>query len=278
MAINYASKYSQKVAERFKLKSLTEAGINKDYDWAGVNSINVYSVPTVALGDYTVTGTSRYGTPTELQNTIQTMTVAKDRAFSITIDRKSMDDTQGVMAAGKALARETDEVIIPEIDIYRLAVMDAAAVLAGGKNATPTAITKSNAYAEFLLSNEYFGNNKIPVNGRICWCTYAFYNAIKQDPAFMLASELSKEELVNGIVGKVDGTKIIPVPSSYLPAKTDYIVAHPSATIGADKLEDYKTHDNPPGINGTLIEGRVRYDAFVLDAKKTALYTHKNAA
>ena len=93
----------------------------------------------------------------------------------------------------------------------------------------------------------------------------------------MLASEMSKEELVNGVVGKVDGIKIVPVPSTYLPTARDFVVAHPSATVAADKLEDYKTHDNPPGINGVLIEGRIRYDAFVLDAKNKAVYTHKNA-
>lgn len=275
MAINYASKYSPKVAERFKLKSLTEAGINKEYDWAGVNSINVYSIPTIALGDYTISGTNRYGTPSELQNTTQTLTVAKDRSFSITIDRKSLDDTEGVMAAGKALAREIDEEVLPEIDTYRLATMATAAIAAGGT--ATAAVTKSNAYSVLLAANEYFGNNKVPVNGKLAWVTYAFYSFIKQDPAFMLASEMSKEEIVNGVVGKVDGIKIIPVPSTYLPASTAFVVAHPSATVGADKLQDYKTHDNPPGINGILIEGRIRYDAFVLDAKKNAVYTHKIA-
>lgn len=275
MAINYASKYAKKVAERFNLKSLTQAAVNRDYEWAGVDTINVYSIPTVALNDYTLTGTNRYGAPAELQNTIQTMQVMKDRSFAITIDRKSLDDTQGAMAAGKALARQIDEVIVPEVDAYRLAVMATAAVANGATNTG--AITKSNAYEALLAGTEFFGNKKVPVNNRIAFVTYAFYSFIKQDPAFMLASELSKEELINGIVGKVDGVKIVPVPSSYLPENTAFVMCHPAATVAADKLEDYKTHDNPPGINGILIEGRIRYDAFVLDAKKDAVYCHKIA-
>lgn len=114
MAINLASQYSKKVDERFKLKSLTNVAVNKDYDWVGVNSINVYSIPTVAMNDYTASGTGRYGTPAELQNTIQTMTVTKDRSFTFTIDRKNYQDTQMVMEAGKALARQIDEVIVPK--------------------------------------------------------------------------------------------------------------------------------------------------------------------
>ena len=114
MAVNYASKYEKKIDERFKLKSLTEAGVNKDYTWVGVNSINVYSIPTVPLNDYTLTGTNRYGAPTELDTTIQTLTVTKDRSFSITIDKKTMQDTPLEELAGKALAMETDELIIPK--------------------------------------------------------------------------------------------------------------------------------------------------------------------
>lgn len=275
MAINYASKYDGKLVERFKLKSLTEAGVNREYEWAGVNSINVYTIPTVALNDYSLTGSSRYGTPTELQNTIQTMTVTKDRSFSITIDKKTMQDTPLESLAGKALAMETDELIIPEIDVYRLAAMSAAAI---ANSATATvAITASNAYTNFLKATEWFGNKKIPQGERIAWVTYSFYSFLKQDPAFMLASDVAENMKINGMVGMCDGVKIVAVPSTYLPANHAFIMAHPSATVACKKLEDYKTHDNPPGINGALIEGRVRYDAFVLDTKKDALYAHKIA-
>jgi hypothetical protein len=113
MAVNLASKYSTKVDERFKLKSLTEAGVNRDYDWAGVKSINVYSIPTVAMNDYQRTGLARYGTADELQDTIQTMTLTKDRSFTFTIDRGNHIEQQMVKNAGKALARQIDEVIVP---------------------------------------------------------------------------------------------------------------------------------------------------------------------
>ena len=272
MAINYAAKYSGKVAERFKLKSLTEGAVNRDYEWSGVSTVTVYSVPTVPMGNYSLSGLARYGTPAELQNTKQDLTVSKDRSFAITIDKKSLDDTVGAMEAGKALARQTDEEIIPEVDIYRLAAMSTAAIANSATAAA--AVTKDNAYIKFLAGTEWMGEKKVPMNGRRAFVSYAFYSLIKQDPSFMLASEMAKEELETGVVGKIDGVKIIPVPSTYLPANTSFIMCHPSATVGVTKLEDYKTHDNPPGINGVLIEGRIRYDAFVLDAKKDALYVH----
>ena len=40
------------------------------------------------------------------------------------------------------------------------------------------------------------------------------------------------------------------------------------------QLDEYKIHDNPPGISGWLVEGRVLYDCFVLNEKADAVYYH----
>lgn len=273
MAVNYAAKYEKKVDERFKLKSLTQAAINTDFDWTGVDTIKVYSVPTVGMNDYVKTGTSRYGAAAELDNTVQTMLLTRDRSFTFTIDKASEQDTNGTMAAGKALARQVDEVIVPEIDVYRLAAMSAAAV-ANGHTVT-AAVDKATAYEAVLNGTEKLDDKKVPQGGRLLYVTSGFYKLIKLSPDFIKSTEIAQKMLVNGQVGEIDGMKVIKVPTSYMPANTPFLIAHPVATVAAQKLEDYKIHDNPPGINGKLVEGRKRYDAFVLDNKKDALYVHK---
>lgn len=276
MAVNLASKYSTKVDERFKLKSLTEVGINRDYDWSGVKTVSIWSIPTVAMNDYTRTGLARYGTAAELQDTKQDMTLSRDRSFTFTIDKGNHNDQMMVKNSGKALARQIDEVVVPEVDIYRLSTMAAGAVAGGGTN-TPAAVTAANAYTVFLKAGEYMSDNKVPLASREAFVTPAFYSFIKLDPSFIKASDTAQHILINGVVGTVDGVKIVVVPSSYLPLNTAFIMVHPSATVAASKLEDYKTHDNPPGINGWLVEGRIIYDAFVLGNKSKALYTYKTA-
>ncbi len=77
-----------------------------------------------------------------------------------------------------------------------------------------------------------------------------------------------------GLVGEIDGVPVIKVPTSYLPTNCEFIITHPIATINPKKLTDYKIHRDPPGINGNLVEGRVRYDTFVLEGKKDAIYAH----
>lgn len=273
MAQNYAEKYSSKVDERFTLASLTEASVSKDYDFVGVNAVNVYSIPTVALGDYKMSGTDRYGSPTELEDAVQTLTMSQDKSFTFTLDRRNEADSAGAKSAGAALRREVDEVIIPTVDKYRLAQWAAKA----GNATTPAAITKTNAYDTFLEMQNMLTDDLTPLTGRTAYCSLKFYKSIKQDASFIQASDVAQNMLVNGSLGMVDGVNIIPVPTSYLPENTELIIVHKSATVSPVKLEEYKTHVDPPGINGTLVEGRLYYDAFVLDSKKNGIAVHKNA-
>lgn len=273
MAQNLASKYEKKIDERFKLGAITENTVNHDYKWEGVNSINIFSVPTVGMNDYTKSGVNRYGTAAELDNEVQTMTLTRDRAFTFTIDRGNYQDTNMTLEAGKALSRQINEVVIPEIDTYRIATIVAAAVANG--HTTTAAVDKATAYEAVLAGTEKLDNKKVPQGGRILYVTPGFYNLIKLDPSFIKSTEIAQKMLVNGQVGELDGMRVVKAPSSYFPANTPFFIAHKVATVAADKLTDYKTHNNPPGINGWLVEGRVRYDAFVLDNKVDALYAHK---
>ena len=109
MAINYASKYAQKIDEKFARESMTSAAVNNDYDFVGVKTVNVYSVPTAVMNDYSVSGTSRYGTPQEIENTVQEMTMTRDRSFTFTIDRGTYNDTQMSNAAGAALQDKSEK-------------------------------------------------------------------------------------------------------------------------------------------------------------------------
>lgn len=113
MTMNYAKKFSTKVDERFYKDSQALMATSNEYEFTGVNTVDVYSIPVSAMNDYARTGASRYGTPAELQNSIQSMTLTKDRAFTFTIDRGNKIQTQMVMDAGKALARQLREVVVP---------------------------------------------------------------------------------------------------------------------------------------------------------------------
>ena len=273
--VNLASRYASKVDERFAIASQASLALNQDYRFAGVRTVNVYSIPTVALNNYSRSGQSRYGSPADLQNNVQELTVTQDRAFTFIIDRADRGQTQMTMDAGRALSREIREVVVPEYDTYIFRTL--AATACAKNNTAATVATKSNAYELFLNAQEALGNNNVPDTGRVCFCSYRFANLLKQDPAFMRYGNLSQMMLAKGVLGEVDGTRIVKVPASRLPDGAEFILTHPVAACAPKQLEDYKIHDNPPGISGWLIEGRILYDCFVLNEKADAVWYHGTA-
>lgn len=276
MAVNYAEKFSQTIDEQLSKDSLTDKAVNKDYDFDGVNKVNVYSVETVPLNDYDINAKSnRYGTPVELGNDVQTLELTQDKSFTFSIDRKNATDTMMAMSAAKALARELKEVVTPTIDRYRIAKYTAEALAAHTKEET---LTTETAYSAFLEDSMVLFDAKVPTEGRIAFVTSAYYKAIKLDKNFVSSGDKGQEIAVTGAVGTIDKTTIIVAPADYFVKGTNFIICHPMAMTSPVKLADYKIHENPQGINGWLVEGRIYYDAFVLNNKKAAIYLSKQAA
>ena len=272
MAVNLAQKYSPVVDERFTIGTVTNVAFNRDYDWVGVKTVHVYSVSTVPQVNYQRTGANRYGTPTELQDTTQELTLTQDRAFTFTIDRGNDIDQMNVKGAARALRRQLDEISIPELDTYRIAQLSANA---GHIETAPA--TTANAYTLFLAAQEYMGNNKVPAAGRIAYLSYGYFNLLKLDQNFVKQGDMSQAMLTTGVMGMVDGIPLIPVPASYLPVNTQFILVHPVAATSPVKLVEMQIHVNPPGISGNLVEGRIYHDTFVLANKKNAVYVSKSA-
>lgn len=246
---------------------------NKNSEFTGVKTVNIYSIPTAPMGNYTRSGSNRYGTPNDLTRNVQTKTITRDRAFTFIIDKGDKTQSQMVSDAGKALSRQIREVCVPEYDAYVFKTLANAAT-----GTDDTAASKANAYELFLAAMERLGNKNVPDKGRVCFCTYRFANFLKQDPAFMRYGDKSQEMLIKGVMGEVDGCRIVKVPSSRLPSGAAFLLTHPVAATAPKQLEDFKIHDDPPGLSGWLVEGRLLYDCFTFDEKEDAIYYQSGAA
>ena len=282
MAINLVTKFSPLVDEKFTAESKTSLVTNKDYDFIGTHSIKIYSVGVAPMNDYgrnTTLGTgesevlSRYGVIKDLATTVQEVSMEKDRSFTFVIDREDEDETLGALNAGSALARQLREVVIPEVDKYTYAKMSANA----GKTVTET-ITNTTAYTSINAGNEEFDEKMVPMEGRVVTCVPAFYTMLKQDKNAVLETETGQNMRIKGVVSNMDGVTIQKVPSSLLPENTNFILSHKIATTQAIKLAEYKINNDPQGISGALVEGRIYYTAFVRENKKSAIYVSVHAA
>jgi hypothetical protein len=269
MAINYAIKYSPNVDERFKKESLTDIATNKDYSFVGVHTVRAYSVPTVALGDYTTSGTARFGTPAELSDTYQEMTLSVDKAFTFSVDKGINDDQMGIKNAGKALKRQVDEVITPYVDKYRIGKWVNGA---GTTAILAAAISASNIVGYISTGATALDNLLVPDGGRILFASATTYGFLRQADEFLNLEKLGEKALAKGIVGEIDNMKVVKVPDSYMPTDCAFFIVRNDSLLAPVKLTDYRIHKDPPGISGNLVEGRIRLDAFVLGNKSDAIY------
>ncbi len=272
MTINYASKYAAQVDERFRKEAFTGAICAANFDFTGVDTVKVYSIDTADLTNYSRTGADRYGSPSELGDTVQTLTLSQDKAFTYTIDKASELQQEGQKNAGESLKRQIAEVLLPAVDIYRIQKLTE-----GAGTTEVGSTTKTNAYEQFLTATEILSENKVPLAGRVALVNPTYYKFLKLDDTFVKNSDLGQQITLKGQVGEIDGVPVIVIPSSYLPKDVNFILTHKDAMTAPVKLSEYKIHENPPGISGYLVEGRIIHDAFVLNNKKMAIYVHKIA-
>lgn len=278
MAIELVTKYLPYVDELFSSESKKSLLTNNDFDWTGAHTIKVYKIGTSAMNDYDRAGTgsgatgSRYGAIENLAATTQSMMVLKDRSFTFVIDKLDSDETGRALEAATALARQLREVVVPEVDAY---VYDKMCKGAGTKPEAVT-LTAENIYSEIIKATTALDDVEVNESGRVLLVTPAIYQLMKQSKEIILSTNVGEDMRLRGVISNLDGMNVIKVSSARVPENFGFMVAHPCATVAPTKLADYKIHQDPPGISGTLIEGRIAYDAHVLDNKKKAIYYQEN--
>ncbi|MBQ8634473.1 MAG: hypothetical protein IJ420_12810 [Lachnospiraceae bacterium] len=269
--IDLVTKYLPYVDEIFTTESKKSLLTNNDFNWTGAHAVKVYKVTTAEMNDYKRNGAligSRFGEAKDLDATTEEFTLKKDRSFTFVIDKMDTDETADQLAAASALARQQREKVIPEVDQYTYGIM------AAGAGHTPEAVelTKDNIYTEIIKANAALDNAEVPETGRQLVVTPDVYLLMKQCPDITMETNIGNDLRLKGVISNLDGANVIKVPAARLPEGFGFMLAHPCATVAPAKLEDYRIHQDPPGVSGSLVEGRIVYDAFVLENKKTAIY------
>ena len=278
MAINAATKFASKTSDLLYTERKTQLVTNQDYDFDGVETVKIYTLSDPTIGNYDPSGgANRYGNPTEVEDTVQTFTLSRDRAWTKTIDKKNAQDTMMIRKPAKYLAQATRNVLVPEIDTYIIAAICTAGATANRDDIVADAATTSvNAYTNFTDIVADIVDNDGPSEGLIALATPQYVAKLKQSSLYD-ASDIGLKDRKAGVVGVVDGVKIVKVPSSRFPANTDLVITHPMVTVAPEKLIDYTLHENPQGVSGQLLEYRHRYDAFIDVNKINAVGIHKTA-
>ena len=272
MAMIYTELFADKIDERFTSEAVSQKIVNNDYSFVGTKTVKVTSINTVDNRDYN--RNTGYGNADILQNSIQELTLTKDRAFKMLLDKMDEDETK--IKAGEVLARQLRERVIPEIEKYRFETILKSC---DTNSQTVTGLTASNAYAKFLEAQEKLNDEDVPQN-RIAYVIPEFLTKLKKDDNFIKASDIGQNIAINGLVGMVDGVPIVRVTKKWMETKTGTtattkkyacLVGQNSATVAPVKLAEYRVVTDSENYSGTLFLGRFYYDCFVLNNKAKGL-------
>ena len=141
-----------------------------------------------------------------------------------------------------------------------------------GHKPNSLSLSSSNIYEEILKASLALDDANAPETNRVLIVSPKTYTLLKMSDDIIMETDIGVDIRKKGVISMLDGAYVIKVPSNRLPENFGFMLCHPIATVAPTKLEDYKIHEDPPGISGSLVEGRISYDAFVLDNKAKAIY------
>lgn len=269
MAIHLGEKYKTALVEGFKQKSYTEGFMTHslDVEFSGVKTVHVLQLKTEPLQDYnrstSVGEGSRFGTTKEVGDHLQTFTMTQDKSLSLSVDKGNNVEQFNVKQAGKIMAAERDEHIVPEIDRYRLRRWAEL----GGIHEAVTEPTKDTIVSMIINLHNKMLDLRVPETGCALFIARKYIPALKLSPEWVGLDSLGGKSLPKGSIGEIDGLAVKPIPTDRFPQNAYFAIMHRDAIFSPMKIESFKAHKDPPGLSGDLLEFRMLYDAFVLGAK-----------
>ena len=246
-----------------------------------MHAIEVYTIDDASLTDYTRSGTSRFGDVSEVRDTKQTLTMTTDRSVTKSIDKGNANEQYNIKRAAEVLQMIDKRTIRPEVDKYRLNAWASGNGLSTGNsiltNATPAALTKSNIAEAIFTASAAMSDELVPLENRVLFISELDFVKFKLADLVMGGAQLNAEAIKRGYSGTIDGIAVVRVPGTYMPTNTGFIMKYKGATVDPIKLKTLRVHKDPMGVDGDVLEGRILYDAFVLDAMCHGVYAYMTA-
>ncbi|MGI5823978.1 MAG: hypothetical protein ACOX7J_00235 [Bacillota bacterium] len=275
MAINLAEKYSDKIVKKFTKSSYTAAWASSEYDWDGVKSIKVYTPVPVDLTQYDRTKNpfaangGRFGVPTEMQDVIQTLTLEQEPAFAATIDKGNNSDQMKIKAAGKMMKMQIANKVTPYTDKYCFNKWASGA----GIIFTETAdLAVGNIVARIMAGATAMDNELVPDENRTVFIGASCYDLLRQADPLKYSDGLQNKAVSKGVVGSIAGMTIVKVPDRYLPKDVNFMIVYKHAVLAPTKLKTSRILTEVAGLDGSLLEYRQYFDAFVLAQQRMGIY------
>ncbi len=251
-SINLFKKYHGKLVEALEFASDLAGKTTDEYKLDGSEGIYLTSLMTQQLNNYSTSGTSRYGTPAEMEDMQQYIAWDYDKSYAITVDNSNYRDGGFLKTAGAVIAAQNDEVVAPFIEqnFYEKLFKNP------GKSITGSDPSASTIMGRITAIEAAFKNAGIPEANRYLVIGTTLFQLIRQ--SLTNCDTVTNKLLLKGVVGRIGTLNVIEVADNMLPEHVYMIAWQKKSAVKAFDIKESKAHDNPPGINGALIEYRVR--------------------
>ncbi len=222
--IALAAKYAPFLDEIYKQdsKSAILDTANQFVNFTGANTVNIFNLTTVGMGNY---DRNAGFVPGDATGTWQPYVLETDRGRSYMIDVLDNDETLG-MAFGSLLSTVERQHVIPEVDAFRFAQYASGA--AAGNVKTETLSAGAATIASIDGATVALDDAEVPYEGRILFVSPAVYGLIKAGITRMV---MNGENNVNYAVEIYNDMRIIRVPQPRF--NTSITLANPSTSSGA---------------------------------------------
>ena len=262
MSINLLTSFGKQLALGYTHASFVKGKTSNQWNWDGAAHVVLTSIVTQDLNTYDRAAASdRYGTPVELQDTIQTIDIKQDKSFSIVIDAGNNTQQGMLKRAGEVMRAQVDEKVVPLIDKYAMGVY---ADNAGTSITNFTTISKSNIITALPNIEDAMSDELVPLDARFAFMPNSYVSMFRE--ALTNCDNITDRLLLKGIVGKLGSINIIGVPASWMPEKVNILAWQKDAVVLPEQITSCVVHENPQGINGCVLEGRYLFDAAVVNA------------
>lgn len=268
MAINLASKYESQILTKWQRESFLAGKFSDKYSFEGVKTIRVFTPQTVDLSTYSRSGTNRFGTPVEMQDEYQELTLTQEPSFAITIDKGNNADQLNIKGAGEMMSLQLREKVAPFTDKYGLKKFAHYA----GKSAVIASPAKNTIVGLLADGLTELDNQMVPDDGRMIFIGATNYNLLRLSSEVLAIDPMAEKVIGRGVMGTFMNAVVVKVPDSYMPTGVQFLIAHKDSALMPIKLKTMRILTDVAGLDGALLEGRQYFDAFVLGQKANGLY------
>ena len=288
-ALNYAKQYSRALSQAFPYSlyfgALYNTPNNRTYRWVNARTIEIPSIQTTGRVDAdrdTISTAQRNFT-----NAWETKTLSNERKWSTLVHPMDIDQTNMVTTIANITRVMNEEQKFPEMDAYCISKIfsDWSAL---GKTADTTAVSESSVLTVFDKLMLNMDNARVPVTGRILYCTHEVKTMLKNADKISRSIDLEGgENRINRIVSRLDEVEIIGVPATLMRTLYDFtqgwevadgakqvnmFLVHPTAVLTPVSYTFSRLDEPSAGSEGKWVYYEESFeDVFILNNKADAI-------